>query len=76
MWHSMLEIVIWRRVLVPKNMYFPGNRICFNPFKAAAIYFTKDSGDFSMLSRYTVVKIKLVFQRFVIVGSCYVGTAG
>ena len=76
MWHSMLEIETWRRVLILKNMCSPGSRICVTPFKAAAICFTKDSPDFSMLSRYTVAKIKLVFQRFVTVGSFCVGTAG
>lgn len=32
--------------------------------------------DFSILSRYTVVMIKLVSQHFVFVGCCCVGTAG
>jgi hypothetical protein len=75
MWHSMLEIETWRRILVITNTYFPGRRICITPFKAVAICFTKDTRDFSMLSRYIVVKIKLVFQHFVVVGSCCVGTA-
>jgi len=59
----MLEIVIWRRALVLNNMYFPGNRICAIPFKAAAICFTIDSEDFFYAVAFYICEYKIGFSK-------------
>jgi hypothetical protein len=77
MWHSLYvgNRNMEAGTCSQKYVFSRERNLCY-PLLKPQQFVSRTTLGFFMLSRYTVVKIKLVFQGFVFVGSWCVGTSG